>query len=41
MQEPVTVYSDGGAKFNIKGGTLFWDEFKEGTARQVGFIKIG
>lgn len=41
MQEPVTVYSDGGAKFNIKGGTLFWDEFKEGTARQVSFIKIG
>ena len=41
VQEAVTVYTDGGAKFNIKGGTLFWDEYKEGTARQVGFSKIG
>ena len=41
VQEPVTVYSDGSAKFNIKGGTLFWEDCKEGTARQVGFSKIG
>lgn len=40
-QEPVQVYNDGGAKFNIKGGTLFWSEYKEDTARQVGFSKIG
>ena len=39
--EPVTVYSDGTARFNIKGGTLFWEDCKEGTARQVGFSKIG
>lgn len=39
--EPVTVYSDGAARFNIKGGTLFWEDSKEGTARQVGFSKIG
>lgn len=41
MQEPVTVYSDGSAKFNIKGGMLFWEDCREGTARQVGFSKIG
>ncbi len=41
IQEPVTVYSDGSARFNIKGGTLFWEDCKEGTARQVGFSKIG
>ena len=41
MQEPVTVYSDGTAKFNVKGGTLFWEDCKEGIARQVGFSKIG
>ena len=41
IQEPVTVYSDGTARFNIKGGILFWEECKEGTARQVGFSRIG
>ena len=41
VQEPVTVYSDGTATFTIKGGTLFWEDDKEGTARQVGFSKIG
>ncbi|MBR5681925.1 MAG: hypothetical protein IKW96_01415 [Ruminococcus sp.] len=41
IQEPVTVYSDGTARFDIKGGTLFWEDCKEGTARQVGFSKIG
>lgn len=40
IQEPVTVYSDGEARFNIKGGTLFWDDCKEGTASQIGFSKI-
>ncbi len=41
IQEPVTVYSDGTAKFNIKSGTLFWEDCKVGTACQVGFSKIG
>lgn len=40
IQDPETVYSDGTAKFNIKGGTLFWEDSKEGTARQVGFGKV-
>ncbi len=39
MQEPETVYTDGTARFNIKGGTLFWEDCKEGTAAQVGFIR--
>lgn len=39
--DPVTVYTDGTAKFNIKGGVLFWQECEEDTARQVGFRKIG
>ena len=38
-QETVTEYSDGTARFNIKGGTLFWEDSKEGTASQVGFSK--
>ena len=40
-QDAVQVYNDGTAKFNIKGGTLFWSDYKEDTARQVGFSKIG
>ncbi|MBP1592223.1 MAG: hypothetical protein ILP22_09310 [Oscillospiraceae bacterium] len=40
MQEPVTVYTDGTARFNIKGGTLFWSDEKESTAQQVGFGKV-
>lgn len=40
IQEPETVYSDGTAKFNIQGGTLFWEESKEDTARQIGFSKV-
>ena len=40
MQDPETVYSDGTARFNIKGGTLFWEDCKEDTARQVGFGKV-
>lgn len=40
-QEPVVVYNDGGAKFSIRGGTLFWQEFKEDVAKQVGFKQIG
>jgi hypothetical protein len=39
IQETTTEYSDGTARFNIKGGTLFWEDCKEGTARQVGFCK--
>ena len=38
-QDPVTVYTDGTARFNIKGGTLFWSDEKENTAMQVGFKK--
>ena len=38
-QAPVTVYTDGTARFSFKGGTLFWSEEKEDTARQVGFSR--
>ncbi len=41
IQGPVIVYTDGTARFNIKGGTLFWSDSKDGTAAQVGFSKIG
>ena len=40
MQDPVTVYTDGTARFNIKGGTLFWSDEKENIAQQVGFGKV-
>jgi len=40
-QKPVEVYNDGGAKFSIRGGTLFWQEFKEDIAMQIGFKQIG
>ena len=40
-QAPVEVYKDGGAKFSIRGGTLFWQEFKEDVAMQVGFKQVG
>lgn len=39
--DPVTVYTDGTAKFSIKGGVLFWQECGEDIAREVGFRKIG
>ena len=35
------VYDDGTAKFNIKGGTLFWQDGKEDKAAQMGFQKNG
>lgn len=40
VQDPVTVYTDGTARFNIKGGVLFWSDEKENTAQQVGFRKM-
>ncbi|MBQ5339296.1 MAG: hypothetical protein IK134_01295 [Oscillospiraceae bacterium] len=35
------VYNDGAAKFNIKGGTLFWQDVKEDKGHQMGFVKLG
>lgn len=35
------IYDDGTAVFNIKGGTLFWQDVKEDKGHQMGFKKIG
>ncbi len=35
------VYNDGTAQFNIKGGTLFWQDIKEDKGHQMGFVKLG
>ena len=40
-EERTIVYNDGEAKFNIKGGTLFWQDCKEDKGHQMGFTKIG
>ena len=40
-EERTVVYNDGTVQFNIKGGTLFWQDGKEDKGAQMGFRKNG